>query len=114
MVVRGGRGPAYTEDETEHYSDESSNDRNSDEEEEDEEEAKERDGNRILFVEMPQPKMSDDKRTLEDDYALGCVRRQLPAWSLPLTQSVRAAVCKRTSNTFRSTSSTSKRGRSKR
>ncbi|ELR14200.1 ammonium transporter subfamily protein [Acanthamoeba castellanii str. Neff] len=62
---------AYTEEEdTSHFSDESSNDHYSYDEEE-EEEARERDIDRVLFSEMPQPKMTDDKRTLEDDYAFG-------------------------------------------
>lgn len=65
------RRAAYTEEEdTSHFSDESSNDHYSYDEEE-EEEARERDIDRVLFSEMPQPKMTDDKRTLEDDYAFG-------------------------------------------
>jgi hypothetical protein len=62
---------AYSEEaDTSHFSDESSSDRYSYDDEE-EEEARERDVNRILFSEMPQPKMTDDKRTLEDEYACG-------------------------------------------
>jgi len=56
----------YTEDETDHFSDESENEHYSDEDEE-----RERDIHRNVFSNLPQPKLVDDNRLIQDEFASG-------------------------------------------